>query len=1648
MKRSRQAPPFKQVAVGLDAITASTESHITYIVPEDVYPAGTTVNSKAAPSNAPDALAAGTYFPPISLELAARANSAYGKNYPTAPAGAFLIWRVIGVHHNILELRWASLATTNRPNLLKYSTSTRADTEMNVAEPTTQELSELLNPAMLTDRPRESSTGIYPSMDGLKTTTSITQAPAIPSLDSLPPVCFVFPAPIVPNVTFYNDVQSNALVSVVVTRPGVFHRLNFPAPRFFHTTVGQTMLPRGTYSAAWKLQQALPNSSREISSVHSVDISNTIISLTDGVTIRLNQARSRHPVVQDGIASYYQAAPEEFELKRPGIIASSFRRFIGGRTPARGTPRAASKTADEISDPSQSSPSQTIAVASISGDILITLNRSRVLDIWSLDDSTWLDDIAVAEGLFDSENAPTDTPSRQSSTPLLGPSPRRLMCLWQSDSVPDSPLFLIVFQPHPGGDKFAAYRVNEDDSSLGQTTLEKEPSWVQDCERNINGGDLITFSIVPEKMIVPAPSGNEQSLWIASLWQYRNQTEIRYAKLSVPGVTHIEVVGDGDAETTLEQSMVIMDSEGNEIESTPTASEEHELQWSVIAAVEERPDEAHFDYILSTSKGDVQEVFVDYIFYPGRFSRTVLSRALQKYDATIAGKAMPIASHAGNFSLSDLRHRISTQVGSAVVPEKSPETGAIMFESFKKKIKTEWLKFVTFCHELKAQADRYHAVLFSPMRGILLFTQGHGISTLRLFDASEGLSDIAETLPVLTVASDGQLNLADTIPTQILTHFPSLDGVVSTALQVLRVTVAFTNLIPAEGMSQIQTRLSKIMRQPHNIALEDEAAAFVEEELAQYTDGTDIDELIDYLTTIPDLQTAIHNLLTVLTFVEMSSISPKAVMTHATSAFSNAALSQGVRDIISQRYKIVRNLLTLLFFMVSEEEQFIAHPVHTLDAALGVFRILDFLHWFTNESGQAGPGRTHAKQIEDSNASDDGAMASRMGSLHFSDNQNEAAMVPANHAQYNLLHALLQQQTLQRLIPTDERQSKFSEDAMAIDVQYPALSFLRGVGYIMNDIGLRPNLDVAYSLPLLASYLDDSGYAQVAGKAMDWIQPATAAAIFVRARSALTSGDADKAADLFNKAASGLIGSSVVSENSASLALVLPEEMFQGEGSVIGRYFDLVADLFLAAGVMKHVLTFGRKAISQFEREGTEGDLSCRKETAMSTFKAAVCLGQYDEAYTLLLTLNRYSYEQRQCLELLVTTMCSEDQARHLSRFAFIGLQRPLEEILSLRANASDPIASIASSSQTLKHTNYYHILYAHHTVRGDYRNAGSVMFQLGRRLGEVAARPTSNVAELALEVQAQSYLAAVNSLSLIDRKYAYVAVPTTRRSTGLAIKTKKRRVSFEIPDTFNSSGKDIEIVTLEDIKEEHAIVRARLELAKLYPELSTTAGGTTMEPNDVVSLLVRKSAFSQAADIAQRLKVDMSGLFEHLAVKCVRLSKMSTAALAQEDTKWLFIDENASVLEGPISDRAWKLLQKLLSKYDLTPAVYRQVVLEAVLNTDRRMRVPPWLTRYYTLHNPPALLRAYLRYDLLTDATKFAIQLIKEEYHTKDPLKPQTSSRWLPYTLIDQLLRALDDARYRPGALTDLQQLHSALETELDGYFGLVTGVMKQIKP
>lgn len=271
--------------------------------------------------------------------------------------------------------------------------------------------------------------------------------------------------------------------------------------------------------------------------------------------------------------------------------------------------------------------------------------------------------------------------------------------------------------------------------------------------------------------------------------------------------------------------------------------------------------------------------------------------------------------------------------------------------------------------------------------------------------------------------------------------------------------------------------------------------------------------------------------------------------------------------------------------------------------------------------------------------------------------------------------------------------------------------------------------------------------------------------------------------------------------------------------------------------------------------------------------------------------------------------------------FNFAGMAEDVGEALSFEARNADP----------RDRPFYSRILYSWFVGKGDYRNgeftsycmimreaqlapwlAAFTMYQRARKLVYLMGKSQETL-ELA-ELAGEAYVVAINALSMLDPKNAWIILPLapesddkvnilpSRKTVSLTLErqhpTKRRKLCKHIPESKFTPGKrDSELVEIADIQREYALISARLDLLRRDPALLLVGGKSTIQcisqvsyvfsfiganlpPSSIVSRLAHAKRFNTALATARSLDVDMSDLFAHLADQCLRLSRNPDAVM------------------------------------------------------------------------------------------------------------------------------------------------------------------------
>uniref|UniRef100_A0A3P9ILY1 Nucleoporin 160 n=1 Tax=Oryzias latipes TaxID=8090 RepID=A0A3P9ILY1_ORYLA len=509
-----------------------------------------------------------------------------------------------------------------------------------------------------------------------------------------------------------------------------------------------------------------------------------------------------------------------------------------------------------------------------------------------------------------------------------------------------------------------------------------------------------------------------------------------------------------------------------------------------------------------------------------------------------------------------------------------------------------------------------------------------------------------------------------------------------------------------------------------------------------------------------------------------------------------------------------------------------------------------------------------------------------------------------------------------------------------------------------------------------------------------WCQVNVGSCRFVLGQCYLANGEGQKALQCFQEAASE------VEKEDFLMKLVASEDE---EAPPRMQYYNKVLRLLEDMALPELVVQLASLAV-------TEAGGGVVRQAALWTrmFKHHLDLGHNSEAYEAL-TQNPDSSMQLDCLRQLVVVLCERSQLRDLVQFPYVNLHDEVVNIIESRARGLD----------LLTH-NYYELLYAFHIGRHNYRKAGTVMFEFGMRLGrEVRTR-------LGLQKQVNCYLAALNCLRLIRPEYAWIVQPAASSACKRAGASPKRNSDGDILGEPATGRQQVDILELQNLEKEYFLSRSRLTLVQHHPSSAAVAGAVSEA--ELVTLLVQNGLFDSALSLCHTFKLDLTPVFEGLAFKCIKL-QLGGEESQNEAWSWLAAN-HLSVIntkESSAADEAWRLLASYLDRYPSMNGQHHRLVIHKLLS--HGVPLPDWLIQSYKRADAPSLLRLLLNFDQLESAAELVLEYVDavlgrghQYFGIQNPLSATSHPAWLPYTAIDQLLRALSETQTHNTLRTRVQ--------------------------
>ncbi|KAF3422683.1 hypothetical protein E2986_06785 [Frieseomelitta varia] len=991
-------------------------------------------------------------------------------------------------------------------------------------------------------------------------------------------------------------------------------------------------------------------------------------------------------------------------------------------------------------------------------------------------------------------------------------------------------------------------------------------------------------------------------------------------------------------------------------------------EWEA-AVLEQTPDR---DYILSDADTDPRQAYINYIFQPGQFSLTDITKALNIYRRSNYMEDQIL-------SAAELKERVCIAVEVEIQAEIMDYE--LMDEDYLEIANRCWSKFYSCVIQYHANSTRPVGLLLLPsVYGVVLLKKSC-FSLLRPMEALEYLMFCNEksytsrfkTTPVLSQDEDICQDLITLMSALVLLE-EQLSEETKTTIKRELYHLKSPDII-------IDDLLSKLM-----LESEEPISNFIMHHPSCHR-----------LSNVRDISSAMAMLLETLTYdlgqpnkLDLNDDHDASKLLVNINHFFGSHLgisgiSKSVAQITQLRFAICRNLSILQQMILLRPELFDSRSLHSIKSSLApktvvLMQAYYVVTWICESTALPMP----VQSLLDSSVQ-------RLTLLKLVDSRANIGF--KQHRSLSLLELFIQSSG-----------AKHAHNLMAhTNLNATTLipwhyGMLTHITFIAQLIWPRSG-NFIFPEWLLSScqFLLVQEYVRLLNTWCEWN---SASRKFILAVALLEMGEAQKACDHFLRASRGILTDEFLTD-------ALLESSILSENSSLVQYYLKVIKLFEEHNASDCIIELAETAILMADKD--DPNLPTLHSIV---FMQHLNLGHHIKAYNCL-NSNPDVARRVDCLRQLVVTLFERKKLIDLISFPYVDMYEDLERIVEGRARSVD-----------LMENNYYNFLYSFHINKGNMRKAASVMYEQAMRLSQ----ESQSVAIVSR--QAQCLLACINALHLVSEKYRWIVRPVIDQNY-----LEEMDYEVQTRSTGNEDAlhyiikKQIEVLELNDIKREYYIVDARLKISKINSELHVVSHAG---PSELIIILPTIGLYTTALHLCDEFKVNKSSVLESLTSQCIRLSRGEDP----NAWDWLIQNDifDIGLSNTNVTNTAWRLLEYLTLKHEndrcseLHKAVARKLLQEGAF-------IPQWLLMSYKKRNAAELLRLMLNTGRILEASELGIEYInavlgkgKENFGLKTHLTSVTPAVWLPLNTLEVLLYELKEVSENPIFSESYQRLQEAL--------------------
>ncbi|KAH8148666.1 uncharacterized protein LAJ45_07377 [Morchella importuna] len=971
---------------------------------------------------------------------------------------------------------------------------------------------------------------------------------------------FYFPEPIRQNcVGFTDNPDRDELVIYALTTGNVIYTLNLSSEFLLKNLVVKKGSKDSDYCRTYSPNSFIIHSPHFLM---AIDHQSLLVSLQDGTLLKLEKSHLFPDEPDTSISKYFEKTFSEGSYLS---LLKSKMPFLGRTGHLRYGNDSVSFSAvisSAVYTPRQSHDSMMIDSHQEANALLFTVSVNHTLKIWALNKGHLLHAVDLLN-----EEPPT---SNHTIKTLLDPAPSQLLTIIDVSLQDDHMCYLVSFSSATTG-KFKFWAVLRDEYGQFEGLADLYPT---------------------SEFCADPPTAN--SVWIIS------EFRITAASPTDPSLFNLWVLWKSNTTFKVQNLQFKM-------EAIP-------MYWNKWTSA--TPDSLHVSPGRTPSEvtsEDITDYWIDWLFFPGRFTDHVLRTALAVYEDYYSVPA-------NNDDENDpIKARVAKLIPAQVELQKMVD-GSPDYDKYRHELGLQWIRYCRLCTELDKQRSEALSLVADPVSGFVWTVNADGITALRECTESEVILHNYGTH-----AGNLQL-LSERTPKRL---GASLQG--EELSDVLRLIQAATDLkydLMDRAYDNCVWRLQKEVLEDALFSYGDRMDSLYHNCIADELSPSTIDKIENAFAAMNDPQNAFSSILSSLFHSDTYTGTTKLT------TFGGTVLVTGSQEVINVNHNLLFSLVFLLVLISVPEESpiRIAEPQRLFTQLLDYVREYEVLDWVS---------RTPLL-IPDKRLSTEEELSKGLAKLNI-EPEITATM--------------------------KKRRASVLQWLLGENYGPPALGLGRGGNLALSEcvrqflttleLGTHGNGFSTISSALLAI--------DAVGTAVEFIKylPSTCWGNYVAGRIHLRDGNVEAAALGFRRSACGLAKANPT-YYSAVKSLLTEIELESSLGKGLPPYYLHIASLFEEAKAPAYVAEFCQAALVALD-DAQNLDLKC--EILLKLFQSNLQISLYDQAY-LALTQYTNGPLQRTALRELVGSMVEAGQGSKLCSYPFVGLQDEVDEALVYKCSS------------------------------------------------------------------------------------------------------------------------------------------------------------------------------------------------------------------------------------------------------------------------------------------------------------------------------------------------------------------------------------------